>query len=92
MRKGFIQIIIIFVLLVIILSLLGVSLSTLFKNPILQENFGFIGDWIAWLWNTYLSVPFWYVYEIFIDLVWEPSLDILRGIKGGETNVTDVFK
>ncbi|MEK7559748.1 MAG: hypothetical protein AAB522_00390 [Patescibacteria group bacterium] len=92
MRKGFIQIIIIFVLLVIILSLLGVSLSTLFKNPILQENFGFIGDWIAWLWNNYLSVPFWYVYEIFIDLVWEPSLDILRGIKGGETNVTDVFK
>lgn len=92
MKGGFIQIIIILALLVMILSLLGVSLSALFENPILRDNFGFIWDWIRWLWNNYLNVPFWYIYEIFVELIWEPSLDTLRGIKNGDSNVTDVFK
>lgn len=92
MKKGFIQIIIILALLVIILSLLGVSLSALSQNPILRENFGFIGNWFGWLWNNYLSVPFWYVYEIFVELIWNPSLNILRDIVSGQSNVTNVFK
>ena|SRR3989344_4259102 len=91
-KPGFIQIIIILALLVIILSLLGVSLSALFQNPILKDNFGFIGNWTAYAWNNYLSAPFWYIYEIFVELIWKPSLDTLRGIVGGESNVTDVFK
>lgn len=91
-NSGFIQIIIILALLVIILSLLGVSLSALFQNPVLQDNFGFIGNWASWLWSNYLSNAFWYIYEIFKELIWEPSLNILRGIKNGESNVTDVFK
>jgi len=91
-KQGFIHIIIILALLVIILSLLGVSLSALSQNPILKDNFGFIGNWIVYAWNNYLNAPFWYIYEIFVELVWKPSLDILRGIASGESNVTDVFK
>lgn len=91
MKEGFIQIIIILALLVIILSLLGVSLGALFENPILRDNFGFIWEWVIQLWNSYLSVPFWYIYEIFVELIWEPSLDTLRGIKSGERNITDIF-
>lgn len=91
-NQGFIQIIIILALLVIILSLLGVSFSALSQNPILKENFGFIGNWLSWLWNNYLSMPFWYIYEIFVEIIWKPSLDVLRGIVSGQSNVTDVFK
>lgn len=91
-NQGFIQIIIILALLVIILSLLEVSLSALSQNPILRDNFGFIGNWIKWAWNNYLSATFWYFYEIFVEIIWKPSLDTLRGIVGGESNVTDVFK
>ena len=91
-NQGFIQIIIILALLIIILSLLGVSLSALSQNPILRDNFGFIGNWIKWLWNNYLSSSFWYFYQIFMELIWNPSLDTLRGIVSGESNVTDVFK
>ncbi|OGF49737.1 hypothetical protein A3G55_03230 [Candidatus Giovannonibacteria bacterium RIFCSPLOWO2_12_FULL_44_25] len=79
-NKGFIQIIIIGALLVIILSLLGVSLSSLFSNPILKENFGFLGKWLAKLWNSYLSAPFQYLWSIWVDLIWEPFLDILKGL------------
>lgn len=92
MKSGFIQIIIILILLVIILSLLGVSLSVLFQNPILKNNFGFIWNWTTWLWNNYLSTHFWYVYEIFVEVIWKPSLDTLRGIVDGKSSATDVFK
>ena len=46
-QKGFLQLIVILVLLVVILSLLGVSLSTLFENKTLQENFSFVGVGIS---------------------------------------------
>ena len=91
-NQGFIQIMIIMLFLVIILSLLGVSLTALFGNPILQENFSFIKNGIKWIWNNYLSVPFWYIYEIFVELIWKPSLATLRDIKDGRITPADVFK
>lgn len=68
-NRGFIQIIIIMLLLVIILSLLGVSLSSLFSNPILHENFGFLGDWISTIWTKYLAGPFKLLWDMLINLV-----------------------
>ncbi|OGF61748.1 hypothetical protein A2926_02790 [Candidatus Giovannonibacteria bacterium RIFCSPLOWO2_01_FULL_44_40] len=82
-NKGFVQIVIIAALLVIILSLLGVSLSSLFSNPLLKENFGFLGKWLAKLWNHYLSVPFQYLRNIWVDLIWDPFVNMLTGLKGG---------
>lgn len=82
-EKGFIQIIIIVILLVIILSLLGVSLSALFSNPILKQNFGFLGEWLSRLWNSYLAAPFRYFFSTLVNLVWEPFVDTLTGLKNG---------
>lgn len=82
-NKGFIQIIIIVVLLVIILSLLGVSLSSLFSNPVLQQNFGFLGNWLIKLWTNYLSQPFQYIWDIWVDLIWGTFIDTLKGVKEG---------
>lgn len=83
-NQGFIQIIIILTLLIIILSLLGVSLGVLFQNPILKDNFGFIGNKVIYVWNNYLKTPFLYFYEIFIELIWKPSLSTLRGVTSRE--------
>lgn len=91
-KSGFIQIVIILALLVIILSLLGVSLSALFTNPILKDNFSFIKDWWLWLWNSFLGTPARYLYELFLEMAWNPSLEILRGVIGGNTSLTDIFK
>lgn len=82
-KQGFIQIIIIAVLLVIILSLLGVSLSALFSNPVLKDNFGFLGKWMAVLWGGYLSVPFSYVQTIWNTLVWQPFVETMKGFQQG---------
>lgn len=51
---GFIQLIIIIVLSVIILSLLGVSISSLINNKTLRENFSLLLQGIRWLWDHYL--------------------------------------
>lgn len=51
---GFVQLIIILVLSVIILSLLGVSISSLLNNKTLKENFIYLWDGLVWLWNSYL--------------------------------------
>jgi len=77
-QKGFVQLIIIVALLVIILSLLGVSLRALFANELLKENFGFIGEWLRWFWNGYLGMPFRLFYEGFVKPFWERFLDALR--------------
>lgn len=82
-KQGFIQLIIIIVLLVVILSLLGVSLSALFANPVLRDNFGFLGRWLVFLWDNYLSVPFGYIRSIWGALVWQPFVETMRGFWQG---------
>ena len=78
--KGFIQIIVIAVLLVIILSLLGVSLSSLFSNTVLRDNFGFLGKWIADIWNAYLGAIFNYFWNIWVTVFWQAFLDAMKGL------------
>ena len=53
--QGIIQFLIIIVLSLVILSLLGVSLSSLFNNHTLRENFMFMWHWIVHVWNTYVG-------------------------------------
>ena len=82
-NQGFIQIIIILVLLVIILSLLGVSLNSLFSNPVLVGNFGFLGTWLAGIWNNYFSAVFNYFWGIWANLFWQPFFDTMKGFQNG---------
>lgn len=76
-NQGFIQLIIIIALLVIILSLLGVSLSALFSNPVLQQNFGFLWNWMGNFWNNYLAAPFVYLWNLWVEIAWKPFLGML---------------
>jgi hypothetical protein len=52
-NEGFIQSIIILVLLLVIVSLLGVSLTSVFNDKTLQENFRFVSEGISIFWNSY---------------------------------------
>lgn len=60
-EKGFIQIIVIIILVIVIISLLGISLREIFSklsdNPTISENFKYVTDWIAGLYNKYLAQP-----------------------------------
>lgn len=53
--SGFVQLIIIIIMAVIIMSLLGVSISSLVNNKTLKENFAALWSGIQWLWSNYLG-------------------------------------
>lgn len=54
MDRGFIQLIIILLLSLIIISMLGVSVSSLINNKTLRENFSLLWQALVWLWQNYL--------------------------------------
>lgn len=72
MKGGFIQIILIFILFIVILSLLGVSLSSLFNNQTLRDNFSFLWNWTGIVWNHYLKGPAEYAWNLFVTFIFEP--------------------
>ena len=88
-NQGFIQLIVILLLIVVILSLLGVSLTSLFQNKTLQENFSFIGVGLGYAWDHWLERPMAAVKDVIMngfikELIWNPLLNFLKTGKGVE--------
>ncbi len=54
-QKGIVQLLVIIVLFVIILSLLGVSISSLINDKTLRENFALLWKGVTWIWDQYLA-------------------------------------
>jgi len=90
MNKGFIQFIIIIVLALVVISLLGVSLGELFQNKLLKDNFSILFRALQYLWDNYLSYPFQLFWQFFRNLIWEPFLDVLEGLKRGVSPFKDL--
>ncbi|KKU53149.1 MAG: hypothetical protein A3F26_02400 [Candidatus Ryanbacteria bacterium RIFCSPHIGHO2_12_FULL_47_12b] len=65
--SGFIQLIVIIILFVVILSLLGVSISSLINDKTLQENFLFLWSGIVWFWNTYAHTFFVFLWHTVVS-------------------------
>lgn len=74
-QKGFIQIIVIFILIIVIISLLGISLKEIFSklsdNPSVGENFSFVTDWIVHTYNSYLAKPVGNLFSSLKDYIFE---------------------
>ena len=90
-NRGFIQLIVILALVVVILSLLGVSLSNLFQNPTLKDNFSFIGNalnnlWSSWFGQT-VGVVWNFVWGFFRDFIWSAFIDAMNAIKAGKNPI-----
>ena len=85
MERGFFQLIVIFLLIVVILSLLGVSLSNLTGNPILQDNLSFLWNWTIFVWDRILEKPAKFAWRVWVDLLWEPFVETMQKVKKGET-------
>ena len=77
-KRGFIHIIIIIVLLLIILSLLGISLRNVFSNTLLQDNFGFVGDWLSYIWHSVLFTPVRAIFDVFLIPLWNRLVSTLQ--------------
>lgn len=81
-----IRLIIIIVLIIVVLSYFNISVRSIINGEIFQDNWSYITNGIAYVWNTYLVGPASYLYnDIFIDLLWNSFIDNMKAIKGGGT-------
>lgn len=82
--RGFIWIIIIIVIALLVLSYYGFSLRNLANSPTTQDNFSYIWNNIVYIWNTYLEGPATYLWNTFINLIWNPAIQNLENMKNNE--------
>jgi hypothetical protein len=88
-KSGFIQLILLIVVVVLVLSYFGISIKSVANSTTGQENFSFIGDilgkiwaWMAWVWSTYLVNAWHYFWnEIFVKYALQPMIANLDKIK-----------
>ncbi|HEY4528117.1 MAG TPA: hypothetical protein VJL09_03680 [Candidatus Paceibacterota bacterium] len=88
--RGIIQLLIILVLAVVIISLLGVKLGEVFQNKVLQDNFSFVFRAAKFVWENYLARPAKIIVRTFAELIWQPFVDTLEGLKRGVNPFQDI--
>lgn len=86
-NSGFIQLLVILVLFVIILSLFGVSLTSLFGDKTMRENFSFLFNNTQYIWRTYLASPARIVVALWVRYVWIPFTESMNRIRQGENPI-----
>ncbi len=84
-RKGFIKLIIIFVIVVLILSILNINLKSIIESEPVQNNFSYIWNFAKTVWSDYLAGPVIYFWnDIFMNLLWTSFVDNMERIKAGK--------
>lgn len=90
-KSGFIQLILILILFIVILSLLGISISSVFENKLVRDNFSFVWDWLDFIWQRWLAGPFWTVWDFgwnFLnDFIWSAFIKAMDAIKAGRNPI-----
>ena len=81
-ERGFINLIIIFVLVLIIISLLGISLGDIPEKNTLKENFSYLDDGIKYIWANFIQPYSGVAWDKIKDLIWEPLLKAAEKIRG----------
>lgn len=90
-QGGFIKLVIIIIVIIAILSYFNINIRSITESDLFKENFSYVWNWIVFAWDNYLERPFVYVWnDIFLDLIWNPSIDALRELRNGGT--PDLFE
>lgn len=82
--RGIVRTIIIIVVALLVLSYFGYNLRSIWNSPNTQDNFSFVIDGIKNIWNNYLKTPATYIWNIFINLIWNPAIENLQKINNNE--------
>ncbi len=82
-QGGFIKTIIIIVIALLILSYFGFDLEKTVKDPATQKNFNYVQRVVLGIWQNVLKKPVMYVWNIFVNLIWNTTVDNLKKIKNG---------
>ena len=62
-KQGFVQTIVIILIVVIVLSMLGFDLQKIVASDMVQKNFSYLRDAALSFWDSYLGAPFRFFWE-----------------------------
>ncbi|HUD04250.1 MAG TPA: hypothetical protein VMR73_02040 [Candidatus Paceibacterota bacterium] len=68
-NRGLIRTIIIIIIAILILSYFGISIQSVINSPTTQNNFSYVWGGVVYVWNTYLSGPFWALWNIIVNQI-----------------------
>lgn len=89
-RSGFIKLIIIIIAVIVILSYFGFNLRAIVEAPATQDNLSYAWGLVTGIWMNYLSVPFTYLWGIFVQFLWEPFVGNLEHIKNAQPAIPNI--
>ncbi len=88
-ERGFIRTIIIIVVALLILSYFGFNIRTIVNSPTGKDNFTYTQEIMISTWNNILKKPVTYLWnDIFVDLIWNPTIGRLTQLKGTDNTNT----
>ena len=77
-QDGLIKMIILIVIAIAVLSWYGVDIKEFFMSEQVQKNFGYVWTFIKDIWSSYLVEPATKLWDIWIQYIWTPFLDMLK--------------
>ena len=80
-----IGLIIVIVIIIAILSWYGFDIKDFFTSPQAQKNFGYVWNFVSGVWSTYLAAPAGKLWDIGLQYIWGPFMDMLK--RGDHTGV-----
>jgi hypothetical protein len=83
-NRGLIGLLILILIALIILGVYGISVRQAVQNPTAQDNVSYVWTGITNFWNDYLKAPATYLWNIFINDIWNPAITNLELIKNGQ--------
>ncbi|MEI6057748.1 MAG: hypothetical protein WCQ60_02135 [bacterium] len=84
-NRGIVMAIVVVVIAILILSYYGFSIRSTVESPVTQNNFSYVWGGVVYTWDTYLKAPAAYIWNIFVNDIWNPSLADIRKINNGQT-------
>ena len=83
-NRGLIYMLILILIALIILGYYGFSVRQAVQNPTTQDNISYIWNGAVTVWNDYLKTPAIYLWNIFVNDIWNPAISNLGTMKTGK--------
>jgi hypothetical protein len=83
-NRGLIKLLILILIALIVLGYYGISVRNAVQNPTSQDNISYIWNGTVDIWNSYLKAPAGFLWNIFVNDIWDPAIANLENIKNGQ--------
>jgi hypothetical protein len=77
-KAGLIKMIIIIIIAIAIVSWYGFDLKTFFTSPQAMKNYSYVWNIITDVWTNYLATPAGKLWDIWVQYIWSPFMDMLK--------------